>query len=246
MAGAIRTVVDARAQELTAAILDVDGVLLASPHEQAWREALEGFSDPTRFTPELYQSEVAGKPRLDGAIAALTVLGVPNAADRAEAYAVCKQDRLEAIIRAGQVTAFPDAVRFALALKARGIRIAAASSSRNATEMMRSIRLEGGEALLDLFDVDVSGRALTHGKPAPDLFLLAASELQAKPAACFVVEDAPAGIKAARDGGMQALAIDRLCAPEALRNAGADLIVVSLDDVDLAALGAGRLKARTG
>lgn len=229
---------------LTAAILDVDGVLLASPHEQAWREALQGFSDPTRFTSELYQSEVAGKPRLDGAVAALKALGVQDASDRADAYAVRKQARLEALIRTGQVTPFPDAVRFVQALKACGMRMAAASSSRNATEMMRSIRLDGGGALLDVFDVDVSGRELAHGKPAPDLFLLAARELHAKPDACFVVEDSPAGIRAARDGGMQALAVDRLGAPDALQCAGADLIVGSLDDVDLDALGAGRLKAR--
>lgn len=54
----------------TAIILDVDGVLLRFPHEQAEREALAEFSDPVRFTPELYRSEVAGKPRLDGALAA--------------------------------------------------------------------------------------------------------------------------------------------------------------------------------
>ena len=232
----------ARAPFLTAAILDVDGVLLASPHEQAWREALQGFSDPARFTSELYQSEVAGKPRLDGAVAALTVLGVPNAADRAEAYAVRKQARLEALIRAGQVTPFPDAVRFVLAVRAGSMRMAAASSSRNATAMMRSIRVEGAGALLDLFDVDVSGRALGHGKPAPDLFLLAARELHARPADCFVVEDSPAGIRAARAGGMQALAVDRQGAPDALQCAGADLVVGSLDDVDLCALGNGRLK----
>lgn len=241
---ALQRVAPARAPVLTAAILDVDGVLLASPHEQAWREALEGFSDPARFTSELYQSEVAGKPRHDGAVAALTVLGVPDAADRAEAYAARKQARLEALVREGKVTAFPDAVRFVQALKVSGMRMAAASSSRNATAMMRSIRLDGGGALLDLFDVDVSGRELAHGKPAPDLFLLAARDLQARPAACFVVEDSPAGIRAARDGGMQALAIDRQGAPDALLLAGADLIVGSLDDVDLTALGAGRLKAR--
>lgn len=233
----------ARTPLLSAAILDVDGVLLASPHEQAWREALQGFSDPARFTSELYQAEVAGKPRLDGAVAALTNLGVPDAADRAETYAIRKQARLEALIRTGQVTPFPDAVRFVLALKARGIRMAAASSSRNATAMMRSIRIEGGGALPDLFDVDVSGRAMAHGKPAPDLFLLAARELHARPADCFVVEDSPAGVRAARAGGMQALAVDRQGAPDALQCAGANLVVGSLDDVNLGALGDGRLKA---
>lgn len=52
---------------LKAAIFDVDGVLLASPHERAWREALIGLADPARLTTALYQRVVAGKPRLSGA-----------------------------------------------------------------------------------------------------------------------------------------------------------------------------------
>ena len=54
-------------QTLTAGIFDVDGVLLASPHERAWREALTGLAEPARFTTSIYQARVAGRPRLDGA-----------------------------------------------------------------------------------------------------------------------------------------------------------------------------------
>ena len=53
---------------LFAGIFDVDGVLLASPHERAWREALHGFAEPGRFTTAMYQAHVAGKPRLVGAV----------------------------------------------------------------------------------------------------------------------------------------------------------------------------------
>ena len=74
-------------QTLTAAIFDVDGVLLASPHERAWREALRGFADPDRFTTAMYKSHVAGKPRLSGARAALEALGVPRAERQAVIYA---------------------------------------------------------------------------------------------------------------------------------------------------------------
>src|ERR1039458_8048258 len=54
-------------QTLNAGIFDVDGVLLASPHERAWREALHGFAEPDRFTTAMYLAHVAGKPRLSGA-----------------------------------------------------------------------------------------------------------------------------------------------------------------------------------
>src|SRR5271169_1155338 len=85
---------------LTAGIFDVDGVLLASPHERAWREALKGFADPGRFTTAMYEAHVAGKPRLCGARAALEALGVRDAAQQAAAYAEHKQKRLEELIHA--------------------------------------------------------------------------------------------------------------------------------------------------
>ena len=84
---------------LTAAIFDVDGVLLASPHERAWREALQGFADPEHFTTTMYQAHVAGKPRLSGALAALEALGVPDAGRQAVVYAERKQKRLEELDR---------------------------------------------------------------------------------------------------------------------------------------------------
>lgn len=229
---------------LTAAVLDVDGVLLASPHEQAWREAFTDFGDPARFTTAMYQQEVAGKPRLAGALAALIALDVPNEAGRAATYASRKQKRLEALIKAGKVAAFPDGVRFAGAIRAQGMRVAAASSSRNATAMMRSITGPSGGSLLDLFDVDVSGRDVARGKPAPDLFLLAASELGAVPSVCFVVEDSPAGVLAAVNAGMQALGVARRGDTASLVAAGATLVVTSLDDVDLPSLIEGRLRCK--
>lgn len=230
---------------LTAAIFDVDGVLLASPHERAWREALAGFAEAERFTTAMYQSSVAGKPRLDGARSALEALGVNNAGLHAVAYAERKQARLEELMRTGAVAAFPDALRFVQAVAALGWPMAAASSSRNATEMMRSVRLGTGQSLLDIFRVNVSGRDLQRGKPDPELFLIAAAELDVSPMQCFVAEDAPAGIQAAIAGGMTALGVARLGDAEQLRAAGSHLVVESLDKIEVADLARGRLKART-
>src|SRR6476620_11852324 len=96
------------ARALRAGIFDVDGVLLASPHERAWREALVGFADPARFTPEIYETQVSGKPRMDGALAALIALGVDQPEQQVVLYAELKQKRLEELVREGDVTAFPD------------------------------------------------------------------------------------------------------------------------------------------
>ena len=73
--------------------------------------------------------------------------------------------------------------------------------------MLKAILLDAGQSLLDAFSV--SGRDLAEGKPSPAIFLLAARELRIEPAQCFVAEDAPAGIEAARSGGMTALGVAR-------------------------------------
>src|ERR1700761_6747489 len=91
----------AQRRTLAGAIFDVDGVLVASPHEQAWREALRGFADPAGFTTEFYQAYVAGRPRFEGARSALEHLGVPDAAERSIAYADQKQELIEQLIVAG-------------------------------------------------------------------------------------------------------------------------------------------------
>jgi len=229
---------------LTAAIFDVDGVLLASPHEQAWRDALVGVADPARFTTAIYQASVAGKPRLSGARAALAALDVPDADRQAVAYAERKQTRLVELIHRGQVAAFPDALRFVQAVLALGWPMAVASSSKNANAMLQAVHLADGRSLLDAFHANVCGRNLRRGKPDPEIFQLAAAELQVKPEHCFVAEDAPAGIQAARAGGMLALGVARLHDEAGLRARGADLVVTTLDEVGLDALANGRLCRR--
>ena len=245
------------------AIFDVDGVLVDSPHFRAWREALQELMDtewadlrgrtscsPERFTEAVYQEVVAGRPRLAGALAALKYFGVPDAERWAERYAAVKQEHLVKLMEAGEFSAYPDAIRFVLATKAAGILIAAASSSKNADLLLRQVRLddyvaEKGLTLLDLLDADVSGRDLPRGKPDPMIFLVAAEELPATPARCFVVEDAAVGVQAAKAGGMAALGVARLGDEQALADAGADLVVRTLDEVSRPALAEGRLALKT-
>ena len=231
---------DKERPQVRALILDVDGVLLASPHEQAWRDALTGLADPARFTTRMYQEAVAGKPRADGALAALRALGVADAENQAEAYAVRKQARLEALIQAGGVRAFPDGLRFVERVAAAGLPMALASASRNADAMLRTCKRPDGGSLLTLFTVDLNGCDKGPGKPDPWIILRAAAELKTPPHACLVVEDAPAGMQAARAAGALALGVARLGDAARLRAAGAQRVVSSLDDIDVSRLKAGR------
>ena len=118
------------------AIFDIDGVLVDSPHEKAWRESLrelmeEEWNDirgrttwsPGAFTPQVYQEEMSGKPRLSGARAALKYFHVPDDDDlRPAQYAARKQQMVVRLIEAGDFTAYPDALRFIIAVKDAGIR----------------------------------------------------------------------------------------------------------------------------
>ncbi len=236
---------DAVPRMLSAVIFDVDGVLVDSPHEQAWREALAGFADPAGFTTAFYQAHVAGKPRLEGARATLERLGNAEVAAHAAAFAERKQAVIDRLIAEDRFVAFPDAIRLAVALRDTGLRIVLASSSKNADAMLARVILPDRRTLRSLFDADVSGRDVPRGKPDPALFQLAAKAVNVPPSRCLVVEDAPAGIRAAQAGGMASLGIARLGDEALLRAAGADLVVTSLDQLDVAALGDGSLRTRS-
>jgi trehalose/maltose hydrolase-like predicted phosphorylase/beta-phosphoglucomutase-like phosphatase (HAD superfamily) len=253
------------------AIFDVDGVLVDSPHELAWREALKELLDDDwrdirdqtswtaeRFTTQVYQQLMAGKPRLAGARAALEYFGVPDIDRRTEQYADAKQEHVVRLIEQGRFRAFPDALRFILAVKNSGIHVAAASSSKNAKLLLERIRLDtftaeqrldygfvhSGMTLEELFDADISGRDFSRGKPDPMIFLTAAEELGLSPGSCFIIEDATSGVQAAKAGGFAAVGVARLGDQQQLADIGADLVVTTLDDVSFPALVEGRLQER--
>jgi beta-phosphoglucomutase len=254
------------------AVFDVDGVLVDSPHELAWREALEQLMEtswsairdhttysPERFTPEVYRAHMSGKTTFSGARAALHYFGVPEDDARTEEYGRRKQQVMGELLEAGELTAYPDALRFVLAVRKAGIPAAAASSSKNAAQLLSQIRLDAfaeheavhfdlirpGLTLLDVFDADVSGRDFPQGgKPHPEIFLTAAREIGVPADQCFAVEDAVSGVQAAKAAAMAVVGLAR--AGEADVLAAADLVVTTLDEVDLFALSEGRLARKAG
>lgn len=192
-----------------AAIFDIDGVLVDSPHERAWGETLNRLMStrwadiasytrykPERYTTEVYQQVVSGKPRQEGAAALLQYFGIPDP-DGRRTQELCdlKQQMIVELIERGQFTAFEDGLRFILALKAKGMRLAAASSSKNANRMLERVSLRpfcerqrlqlpfvtSETRLIDLFDANVCGRDFAQGKPHPEIFLTAAALLNVPP-----------------------------------------------------------------
>jgi beta-phosphoglucomutase-like phosphatase (HAD superfamily) len=103
---------------------------------------------------------------------------------------------------------------------------------------MFELKVQRHREWLGVFDAVVVGddSRLRAGKPAPDIFLLAAGELGAEPASCVVVEDAPAGVQAAHAAGMQVVAVP-YPGMEPERLAQAELLLDSLTQITPADLG---------
>jgi len=228
------------------AIFDVDGVLVDSPHEEAWRAAFDELMAgpwrdlapassyaPGAFTTAVYLAQLAGKPRMAGARSALAFFGLPDPDGAlAQQYADQKQAKIVELIDRGAFRRFDDGQRLMLRLKAAGVRLAAASSSKNANAFLSRIDVGDGRTMLDLFDANLCGRDFARGKPDPEIFLTAAAELGLAPADCLVVEDAVSGVQAAVAGGIRCVGVARLDDEAQLRAAGADPVVTNLDEVD--------------
>ncbi|MGE0589009.1 MAG: HAD-IA family hydrolase, partial [Cyclobacteriaceae bacterium] len=96
---------------------------------------------------------------------------------------------------------FPGVISLLQSLREKKTKIALASSSKNAKTVIDKLEIR------DWFEVIVDGTMITHSKPDPEIFLLAAERLGLEPKDCIVVEDAEAGVEAAKSAGMKCIGI---------------------------------------
>jgi beta-phosphoglucomutase-like phosphatase (HAD superfamily) len=92
----------------------------------------------------------------------------------------------------------------------------------------------GSLGIRDFFQAIVTGEDVTHGKPNPEVFLLAARKLGVAPGRCVVLEDAHVGIQAARAAGMKVIGVATTHPADSLRDA--DRVVHRLDELELATI----------
>jgi beta-phosphoglucomutase len=192
-------VADKKESNFKGAIFDVDGVIVdtAHIHHKSWEIVLKKYG--INFTFKDFKSKVDGKPRAFGA---RTILPDATAAQIAD---ICekKQEQFERILKTGKVKVFKTTVDFIKILKAKGIKLAMASSSKNAGPILKKVKV------YPYFDAEVEGALLEKGKPHPDIFLIAAKKLSLKPSECIVFEDAQIGIDAAVNAKIKCVAINR-------------------------------------
>jgi beta-phosphoglucomutase family hydrolase len=232
-------------------LFDLDGVLTqtAKVHAAAWKQMFDAFlreiSEQTGepfhpfILPDDYATHVDGKLRQDGVRAFLASRGIalpdgspadPPTAQTVHGLGTRKNLIVLELIRQNGVDVYEGSVRFVQAIRAAGLRRAVVSASKNCLEVLTAANLA------ELFEVRIDGvvadRAHLRGKPAPDMFLAAATALGIAPAHCAVFEDAIAGVEAGRAGAFGwVIGVDRVGQAAVLRAHGADTVVSDLSEL---------------
>ena len=225
-----------------AVLFDLDGVLTptADVHMHAWRTmftelfSAKGVSEP--YTDDDYFQHLDGKKRYDGVAALLEARGIevpwgspddPSSADTVCGIGNRKNEVFSQIIEQEGVQPYPGSLRLLDELQAKDVPMGVVSSSANAERVLV------GAHLRDRFPVLVDGVVATRehlaGKPAGDMFVYAAEHLGTDPAHTVVFEDAISGVAAGRAGGFGlVIGVDRGVGEQALRDAGADVVIEDL------------------
>jgi beta-phosphoglucomutase family hydrolase len=226
-------------------LFDLDGVLTptAAIHRRAWAAVFTAFFRQRGITPPYsdqdYFAHIDGKPRFEGVADMLASRGValpfgqtddPPGEDTVCALGNAKNQAFNTIIRRDPVRPYPGANALLDQLAKQGVKVAVVSSSANAKPVLAAA------GLLGRFQVVVDGLVAAQerlpGKPAPDTFRYGAKLLGLYPLACAVLEDAIAGVAAARAGGFgKVVGVDRGTGAAGLRKAGADIVISELTDL---------------
>ncbi len=230
---------------ITVALFDLDGVLTETAvlHRKAWKKTFDAFLADragggdapgfVEFTDQDYLDYVDGRPREDGVRAVLASRGITDV-DPATVTAIGngKNDMFLVSLAEDGGQAYPGSVRYLNAARDAGLRIAVVTSSKNGGPVLEAADLsEFVEVRVD--GLEIAARGL-NGKPAPDSYLLGAELMGVEPAEAAVFEDAISGVQAGSAGNFgYVVGVDRVGGgqAEAMRAAGADIVVNDLDEL---------------
>lgn len=183
-------------------IFDLDGVIVFTDkyHYLAWKELADRIG--AEFD-ETINNRLRGVSRMESLEIILEGYhGEPFTPEQKEALATEKNETYRKLLAQMSPVDVADEVRSTLAqLRARGCKLAIGSSSKNAKFILERT------GLTDAFDAVSDGTNISKSKPDPEVFLKAAQFLGLEAQDCLVVEDATAGVDAARAGGMKAVAV---------------------------------------
>ncbi|MBA7494070.1 Phosphoglycolate phosphatase [subsurface metagenome] len=205
-----------------AIIWDMDGIIAdtAPYHLKAWQQVFQRRD--VKFTEKDFRCKFG--QRNDTIIRNTLGQGTPQS----EVDAIIREKESNFRKRVRQrIRPLPGAINLINLLAERGFKMALASSAP-----IENIRLLiNGLGITDYFQAIISGKDVAEGKPSPQGFLLAAQRLGVTPENCIVIEDAIAGVTAAKKAGMHCLAVTNTHPKASLKEA--DLIVATLEAVSI-------------
>lgn len=186
---------------IKACIFDLDGVLVDTAHYHflAWKRLAKEFD--YELTEEINE-ELKGVSRMKSLEIVLNHANVTLENQKKELMADRKNTWFtEYVHNMNPDELFPGVRELFGRLKKDNIRIALASSSKNAQTIIEILGIQNE------FEAVVDGTMIVHSKPDPEIFLLAARKLNLNPADCVVFEDAEAGVEAALAAGMKCVGV---------------------------------------
>jgi beta-phosphoglucomutase len=186
---------------IKACIFDLDGVIVDTAHYHflAWQRL--GREIGVELT-EKENERLKGVSRMQSLQILLDLGKMTLSKDRKESLADRKNEWFVEYIEAMKPTEiFPGVEKLISAIRKKGIKIALASSSKNAPRVVELLGIS------KLFDASVDGSMIIDTKPDPEIFLLAAQKLGIQPQYCVVFEDAEAGVEAAVRAGMRCVGV---------------------------------------
>ena len=184
------------------AIFDLDGTLIDTYHAHriAWRDACT--RNGIELTPEMFAwSFGRTNPTIIRRFWADEGRPAPDDREIERVAEEKETDFREELVR--EFPAMPGVPELLGSLREAGFRIAIGTSAPRGNLELAIEHL----GIADLIDATVCGSEVSHGKPDPEVFLLAASRIAVPPKCCVVVEDAGAGVDAARAGGMASIGL---------------------------------------
>ncbi len=187
--------------EKKAVIFDLDGVICFTDkfHYQAWKALADRLGI---YFDEKINDRLRGVSRMASLEIILERAAETYTQEQKEAFAEEKNNTYRELLKTMTPADLSDEVRDTLnELRRRGYKLSIGSSSKNTKFILGQIGLG------DFFDAIADGTDITRSKPDPEVFLKSAEKIGVAPADCAVVEDARAGIQAAKAGGMTALAL---------------------------------------
>lgn len=231
--------------DAAAVLFDLDGVITptAEVHMRAWATMFEKVFAERKvaapYTDADYFEHLDGRPRYEGVAALLASRHIdvpygdpddPDVADTVCGIGNRKNAVFSALLEAEGIAAYPGSLAVLDRLAALGIPAAVVSSSKNAVPVLAAANL--GDRFPVIVDGVVAAAEGLPGKPRPDIFLAGAARLQASPEHTVVVEDAISGVAAGAAGGFGlVVGVDRGVGAEALRKAGAHVVIGDLADL---------------